>query len=80
LDQGSPEEQTEEAVNRLVIIRTEASRQIDEAMKKFEKDFPEATEDDRAYVRNELVTAVSKYGHLPDYEIKPNPNHKARGE
>lgn len=53
----------------LVVIPTSASEALDKAVAKFRAQFPDATDDDAESIRQQLLDALLKYGHIPEFEI-----------
>ena len=56
-------------MNGLIVMPVEAVNRIDQIVTDFRAAHSDATDDDAANVRQELVNAFAAYGRIPEFEI-----------
>lgn len=53
----------------LIVMPLAAVEKIDAIVAEFRTNHAEATDEDAAHIRQELVNAFADYGHIPEFEI-----------
>jgi len=54
----------------LVVIPTSGAEALDKSVAAFRAQFPNATDEDADDVRQQLLDALLKYGHIPEFQIE----------